>query len=120
MKLSSKLIALLLLFSLSSCSKNDKPAKEVPPELETFKAISSFTPASAKVGTELTITGLGFGSDINKVSIQFADGATITPKSVADDKMIVIVPKSAISGKIKVSIGNSTSWMTSQQSFTLL
>ncbi|WP_214228669.1 IPT/TIG domain-containing protein [Pedobacter sp. B4-66] len=120
MRLSFKLAALFFLFSLLSCGKKDTPIKEVPPELETFKALSNFTPTSAKTGTELTITGAGFGSDINKVSIQFADGATIKPKSVANDKMIVIIPTSAISGKIKVSIGNNSSWMTSQQSFTLL
>lgn len=74
-------------------------------------AISSFSPTSALAGTEITITGTNFSTDVSKNIVEF-NGTVASVNSASLTELKVIVPAGATSGKIKVTvegtIGSST------------
>lgn len=119
-----KQIILFLLIAVTlACSKKDPPVVSPPvvPPTQTAitPTITGFAPLSAKVTEEVTITGTNFGTDINAVNVQFADGANIKPKSVTTTQIVVVVPATAITGQIKVILTNASP-ITSSSSFTLV
>ena len=89
------LIAIFVGILLWSCKENSDPDPLPTP----VPAISSFEPAGAIGGSEVTITGSNF-SDVLSVTI----GATeATIKSVSAEKIVFIVPDGASTDKINVS-----------------
>lgn len=88
---------------------------KIPPPI---LAISSFSPATAQVGEEVTITGTAFGTDTNFVSITFGSSAPIKPTSVTPTTLKVKVPANAGTGKISVAVNGGTAVM-STNIFTL-
>jgi uncharacterized repeat protein (TIGR03803 family) len=83
---------------------------------QTYKvvpAISSFTPTSGPVGTQVTITGSGF-TGASKVSFGGV-GATFTVNS--GTTITATVPSGAVTGKIKVTTKGGTA--TSSGTFTV-
>jgi len=104
---------ILIFIALSSCSKNNTPTPEPPKPVDpvivvTTHTVTSFTPASAEIGQEVTINGTNFGSDASKVSIVFSNGISITPKSVTPNQIVFVVPANGISGLLSVVIGQAT------------
>ncbi|KDN56219.1 IPT/TIG domain-containing protein [Flavobacterium seoulense] len=80
-------------------------------EYLTGATITSVAPTSGNVGDQIVITGLGFGTDASKVSVKFTDGLlkdafTGTVTSVSNTQIGVLIPKGAVTGKIRVWIGN--------------
>ena len=68
--------------------------------------ITSFTPTEATVGTEITITGTGFGATVGENEVSFGSSGSTTPKtarkSAGVHTLIVRVPANAKDGEIKV------------------
>lgn len=74
--------------------------------------ITNLSPTSAYAGDLLLINGLGFGTDISKVSVKFTNGITKydaltgTVISVTDTQIAVKIPKGAVNGKVRVWLAN--------------
>ncbi|MFD0763570.1 IPT/TIG domain-containing protein [Mucilaginibacter lutimaris] len=84
---------------------------------------TSFTPASAKVGETVTITGSNFSTEKSENIVKFSGAqgtavtATVTEATATQIK--VTVPQSAITGKITLNVLNGGE-LTSPSNFTLL
>lgn len=77
----------------------------------TGATINSISPVSANVGDQVVIDGLGFGTDASKVSVKFSNGInkdafTGNVVSVSDTQIAVIIPKGAVTGKVRVFLEN--------------
>lgn len=73
--------------------------------------ITSVAPTSGNVGDQIVITGQGFGTDASKVSVKFSDGIvkdafTGTVVSVSNTQIAVLIPKGAVTGKVRVWLEN--------------
>ncbi|MFD0751875.1 IPT/TIG domain-containing protein [Mucilaginibacter calamicampi] len=80
--------------------------------------ISAFSPTSAKVGENVTITGTGFGTSKDLVSIKFGASVDVHPQTISATQITVVVPADAASGNIKVAV-NGSSYLSSTGTFTL-
>ena len=72
-------------------------------------AISSISPTSALVGTEVTITGSKFGSSQGSSTVGFNNRAATSYSSWSDTQIKCIVPQVAISGPVAVTTAAGTS-----------
>jgi hypothetical protein len=109
MKNLSKLLFILLLgVVVWSCKKDDTD--------EEVLSITSFSPSSAPVGTDVTITGTKFSANAADNIVKF-NGVQATVKSATSTQIVATVPVGAASGKITVTVGGATS--TSVSDFTL-
>ncbi len=80
-------------------------------------SITSFTPASGRVGTEVTIVGENFGETVAENEVRFGDDlATIS--SLDEDQLVVSVPQGAETGKILVTVGQQNA--ESIEDFTVI
>ncbi|GHN00604.1 hypothetical protein WSM22_20930 [Cytophagales bacterium WSM2-2] len=104
------LASVVLAFNLFlvSCKKDESKPKPV---------IASITPSSAYPGTDVTITGKNFKTDVNADIVLFA-GTVATVTSATSTEIIATVPQGAISGKVFVSIDGNTA--VSDTDFTVL
>ncbi len=66
-------------------------------------AVSSISPASGTPGTQITITGTGFGAEKGKSVVQFS-GAAIGAKTWSDTKIVATVPSDMKAGGYVVTI----------------
>ena len=85
-------------------------------------SITSISPASATVGTELTITGSNFGDSQDATTVTFSSSVypfyqSVTPLSWTETSMTVTVPSTAATGNILVQVGATGS---NPLSFTLI
>jgi hypothetical protein len=107
-QLSKYLFLAMLTFAAFSCKKDeDKPATPT---------ITSFTPASAPVGTDVTITGTNFSTTPTSNTVKF-NNVDASVKSATASQIVVTVPATATTGKITVTVGGVTS--TSATDFTI-
>ncbi|MGI9545534.1 MAG: sterol desaturase family protein, partial [Cyclobacteriaceae bacterium] len=107
-----KVLSLLLLVGLTmACSKDDGFAPTPDPieeEQETKNQIPSFSeiaPLNGPMGTLVTFTGENFGTDPNKVRV-FFNGIQAELESLANEKLVVSVPRGAGSGMISAVINS--------------
>ncbi len=124
MKLIKTYISLILITSLlifTSCSDdNDNPTNGGTngDKLE----ITSFTPGSGYIGTEVTITGKNFTTDISKLAVFFHDNVEAEIDSVYPatnpTNIICRVPEGAVTGNIKVVVDGET--VTSSEEFAIM
>jgi endoglucanase len=83
-------------------------------EAQSYKrpVISSFTPGSGPVGSQITITGSNF-TGVNRASV---DAITATVLSVSSTRVVIVVPAGAVQGSVKVMnpryVGASSSEFT--------
>ncbi len=77
-------------------------------------SISSFSPTSAMVGQEVTITGSGFSGN---ATVSFTDGVQASITSSTATELVVTVPSGAEDGPITVSVDGESA--TSSYSFTV-
>lgn len=80
-------------------------------EYVTGATISSVSPTSGNVGDQIQISGQGFGTDPSKVSVKFSNGLvndaiTANVVSVSDTQIAVLIPKGAVTGKVRVWLEN--------------
>jgi len=74
----------------------------------TSRAIQNVSPASGPTGTAITITGSGFGA-VQGPSTVTLSGASATPTSWSNTKIVVPVPHQAPTGPIVVKVGSMSS-----------
>lgn len=94
---------------LTNCKNDESPAPAL--------SITGVNPASAPVGTDITISGTEFGTNASNVTITFTGNVTATPKTVAATSITTTVPAGAQDGPITVKVGDKTA--TSSSNFTL-
>lgn len=81
-------------------------------EYKVGATVSSVSPTSGNVGDLILINGVGFGIDPSKVSVKFTDGITKydarigTVVSVSNTQIGVLIPKGAVTGKVRVWLEN--------------
>ncbi|RYC51264.1 IPT/TIG domain-containing protein [Flagellimonas olearia] len=107
-------IFILALLLYISCDKDDDPTPDPEPqEVE----ITSFSPTSGTVGTEVTINGKNFSSAKEENNVTF--GSFKAPVVEASPiKLVVQVPTNAVTGKITITVGSSSA--TSATNFEVL
>lgn len=95
-----KLLSLLLLmnFLLTHCKKDE--SKPIP-------IIESFSPASAYIGQQVTITGKNFKNDVSLDIIKF-NGADAVVSSASTTQIIATVPSGATTGKVTLTVDGQT------------
>ncbi|HNA21232.1 MAG TPA: IPT/TIG domain-containing protein [Agitococcus sp.] len=82
-------------------------------------ALTGFTPVSAAVGAEVTITGTGFVADPTKMKVTFANNVMAEIISATANSLVVKVPQGAVSGKISVTNLNQNVTSISSTNFTV-
>ena len=107
---SAFIIALCLL--VYACGKDDDPE----PEPGTLPTITSFSPATGPVGTQVTITGTNFGTTAASNVVKFGT-VTATVSTASATSLVTTVPVGATTGKISVVTDKKTA--TSLTDFTL-
>lgn len=83
-------------------------------------ALTGFTPITAEVGAEVTITGTGFVADTSKMKVSFANNVMAEIISATANSLVVKVPQGAVTGKITVTNLNSNESKTSTADFTVI
>jgi uncharacterized protein (TIGR03437 family) len=71
-------------------------------------AITNLSPTSGTVGTTVTITGTNFGTTQGTSTVKF-NGVTATVSSWSATSIVVLVPASAITGNVVVTVGGVSS-----------
>jgi hypothetical protein len=66
--------------------------------------VTSLVPATAVVGQNLEITGVGFGSDVGASTVT-VNGLAAVPTIWNDTRIVVAVPSGATSGPVIVTVG---------------
>lgn len=89
-----------LLFQCKEDSDDPTPDPEPP-------AITSISPTSGPVGTEVTINGTNFSEDGTQNTIQF-NGTPAAAKSASAIRLVVDVPNEATTGNVTVSVNGQT------------
>ncbi|MDO9179927.1 MAG: IPT/TIG domain-containing protein [Agitococcus sp.] len=82
-------------------------------------ALTGFTPVTAQVGAEVTITGTGFNADKTKMSVQFANSVAAEIISATATNVVVKVPQGAVTGKLTVTNTALNQTVTSLAVFVL-
>ncbi len=104
-----KILVFSLLFGLAALlwqcgSDGDDPQPD--PNLPT---ITSFLPASAEQGQEVTVTGTNFPADVNLIEVRVGNSSTmVKPTSSSPTELKFLVPFQASTGKINLKIGANT------------
>jgi hypothetical protein len=70
--------------------------------------ITSLSPTSGTVGTTVTITGTNFGTTQGTSTVKF-NGVTATVSSWSATSIVVLVPASAMTGNVVVTVGGVSS-----------
>ncbi|MCB1673134.1 MAG: IPT/TIG domain-containing protein [Pseudomonadales bacterium] len=102
---------------LSFVQNNPIELKLTPPAIPF--ALTGFTPVSAAVGAEVTITGTSFVADPTKMKVTFANNVQAQIMSATATSLVVKVPDGAVSGKITVTNLNTNESKTSVADFTV-
>tara|TARA_R110000868_G_C10908416_1_gene764780 strand:- start:155 stop:1981 length:1827 start_codon:yes stop_codon:yes gene_type:complete len=106
----------LLVFSMMiliyACSKDDDPT----PEPGATPTITSFSPSSGAIGTQVTITGTNFSSTAANNVVKFGT-VTATVSTASATSLVTTVPLGATTGKISVTANKKTA--TSATDFTV-
>jgi len=106
----AKLQALLAFVQSNPLNLNVTP-------LDIVFALTGFTPVTAEVGAEVTITGVGFNADKTKMSVQFANSVVAEIISATATSLVVKVPQGAVTGKLTVTNTVLNQTLTSLASF---
>lgn len=71
--------------------------------------ITSVTPSSGKIGTQVTIAGVGFGQATEGLNYVSFDGVMAVASSWSDSSIVVTVPANASTGGVVVTADNTNS-----------
>ena len=106
--------ALCLLSSLAACSGGGDGGSTPPgnPPL-----ISTFSPTSGAVGTQVTISGLLFAETPQGNTVRFND-VTASVVSASPTSLVAVVPAGATTGRIRITTAGGSA--TSSADFTVL
>ncbi|MCX6322508.1 MAG: IPT/TIG domain-containing protein [Bacteroidia bacterium] len=73
--------------------------------------ITGFTPKNGTMGSQITITGTHFKTEISGNTVKIND-LVVVVTNASDGELNVIVPEGAITGKISLTIGETTTTTT--------
>jgi len=90
-------LLLLLLISVTNCTKDADNLTFVP------ASINSISPNSGPGDTEVTITGIAFNADIDKVSV-FFNNVEGEVTAINSTEIKAIVPRGAMTGTVRILI----------------
>lgn len=79
--------------------------------------ITGFSPATGPAGTQVTITGTGFGASQGTSKVQFNGIDAGSAVSWSDTQIVAVVPSTATSGPVTVSVSGAT---VTGQSFAVI
>ena len=105
------IIALCVL--VYACGKDDDPE----PEPGTVPTITSFTPTSGVIGTQVTITGTNFGTTTAANVVKFGT-VTATVSTASATSLVTTVPVGTTTGKISVTVDKKTATSTTDYTVT--
>src|SRR6056297_474783 len=111
MKRTFKIFTLLFaLIAFVGCSDDDEDP------FQNF-AVTSISPESATVGSEITVTGTDFPTEASSVELTVG-GALASITSLSSTQIVATVPQGAVSGAVSVSVDGKTK--TTATDFTVL
>ena len=105
MRISGMLFLLGAMTFFMACKKSDDSPKIEEPIANP--TLSSISPSNGSKTTPVTFNGSDFGSDASEVTVFFNDVEAVV-QSVADDKIVALVPARAFTGAVKVVIDGTT------------
>ncbi|MEL6916188.1 MAG: IPT/TIG domain-containing protein [Bacteroidota bacterium] len=112
MKTTFKLFSLLfVLCAFIACSDDDDG------DSITEFTVTAVSPESGTIGTEITITGTNFPTDISLINLTIG-GTPATISSLSSSQIVTTVPVGASSGDVSISTSDFT--QTAPTSFTVL
>lgn len=91
------LLALILSFTIISCSDDDKPTSPGKPKVTTI------SPDRGSIGTPVIISGENFPTNKADIAVRFNGTAAVVDSAVAT-KIYVRVPMGATTGKVSITI----------------
>jgi len=100
---------LILVLSISSCTKDEIRQLEVPSEVKTpvqevsTPIIASMAPSTGVAGTDVTITGTNFSTTPADNKVTF-NGTTATVKTATATSLVVTVPAGGTTGPVAVVV----------------
>ncbi len=92
------------MFVFAACSSDDDDTPVAP---SNKIEVTNISPIAAPIGSTITIRGTNFGTDATQLTINFG-GVTVTPTSLTDTEMKIIVPGSLDIGATSVKIKRGT------------
>jgi sugar lactone lactonase YvrE len=97
-----KLLTIVLLTILASCSKDDSKEPLTNPNL----AVSGINPTMGRKNTTVTITGVDFSPNLtsNKITL---NGFECTVNTASTTELSVTIPRGAGTGNLVITVGNS-------------
>ena len=101
---------LCLLVAFTGCNNDDDT-----PVVEF--AVTSISPTSGTVGTEITITGTDFPTDASDVGLTIG-GAAASITSISSTRIVSTIPSGAVTGEVTVETSDFTK--NAPQTFTVL
>ena len=107
------LIVTIIAFNTTSCKSNDNNISDNEEAYNPAKpvVVSNFTPAEGGAYQKMVIAGDNFGTDTSLVKVTIG-GLKATLINVKGNCLYCVVPSKAFSGKIEVSVGDSTNVQT--------
>ncbi len=107
----------LIVFFISSLSYLACDREENPVPVNNSPQVNGFTPSTAAVGEQVTITGSNFSASVSNNTVKF-NGVNAVISSGTSTQLVVIVPQGASTGRISVLVNGQTA--TSVTDFILL
>ncbi|WP_069131038.1 IPT/TIG domain-containing protein [Rhodohalobacter halophilus] len=100
-------LSLILLGFTLSCTDTTNSTDEPDPGSGQKLIISGISPDEGPAGTEVSISGQGFGTNQSDVTVTF-DGTEAEIQSLTSNRIEVIVPDETETGTVIVSVGRET------------
>ncbi len=90
---------LIILFPILSCSEDESTDQNLTP----ITSLSNVSPLNGPKGTEVTINGSNFGTNLNAISV-FFNNIRASIQSFSDTEIKAIVPDGALTGFITIIV----------------
>ncbi|AYN66366.1 hypothetical protein D1013_02700 [Euzebyella marina] len=102
-----QIVSCIILFVVIGCSKSgDDNSGDDDPQV-MVPTISSISPTSGTIGTEVTISGNNFSGTSNENEVSF-NGTAANVKSATSTQLVVNVPDNATSGAVSLVVDGET------------
>lgn len=101
------MMAISCVVVLLSCSKSDPDPDPDPVPVPVVPTITSISPTSGTVGTEVTISGTNFSTSVGENAITF-NGTSSTATSASATQIKATVPGGATTGSVAVTVKGKT------------
>ena len=110
-------LPLVLPLLVLSCKKPESDGMK-PKESSDKLSVTSFSPKEGRLGTEVSLLGSAYGTDMTKIVVHFHDGKMAKMVEVQDGKIVVIVPEGATTGRVRITKDAET--VETKEDFTVI